>query len=112
MSPGETREALGLDHEYTRLAFYERVAALGNITVADCKRGAISACCAQRVQPARAHALRGVFDTAHQPPWLVSEHDLPIEAQQAGASLPGAKTIGPYNGNAECVDYAIVHAHD
>jgi hypothetical protein len=43
----------------------------------------------------------------------VSEHDSPIEAQEAAASVPGTTTMGPDNGDAdaECVDYLVIEAH-
>jgi transcriptional regulator with XRE-family HTH domain len=107
-------EVLGLDPEYTRLAFDERVAALGNITVAEL-RARIDLGNALHSEYNRLGLTRfAVFDTAHQPPRLVSEHDSPIDAQNAAALMPGAKTVGPDNGSidAECVDYLLEEEHD
>jgi transcriptional regulator with XRE-family HTH domain len=107
-------EALGLDLEYTRLAFHEGFAARCNITVAELQAG-LDLGQALHSEYNRLGLTRfAVFDTAHQPPRLVSEHDSPIEAQEAAASVPGAKTIGPDNGNAdaECIDYLLVEEHD
>jgi hypothetical protein len=104
----------GSTPDYTRLAFHERVAALGNITV-DELRARIDLAKAVHSEYNRLGLTRfAVFDTAHQPPRLVSEHDAPIDAQKAAALMPGAKTVGPDNGSidAESVDYLLVEEHD
>jgi transcriptional regulator with XRE-family HTH domain len=107
-------EVLGLDPDYTRLAFHERFAARCNITVAELQ-ARLDLGEALHSEYNRLGLTRfAVFDTVHQPPRLVSEHDRPIEAQEAAASMPGAKTFGPDNGSidAQCVDYLRIEEHE